>query len=1780
MLGSGRTVIQSGASGVVDPADGSWVQVEEERTLVNEGELAMGVKGGIVLGKHGSLLNKGTLLVNGETGSEDHGIVSNGGEPSVVNTGTVEKTEGSGTSTVAVGFDNEGSVSAVSGKLEFTGGGTSGVKKSGSWSASGKGTEVIFGAGSFALGATVGLSGAITVTAATVSTGKVEGAEASLTITTGGHTEGVVEVNGSSPSTLENLTVTGVGLEYLSGGVLTGSGEVDVTGSFAAGHIGTLAGSGSTVIEPEAKGTILTVNEAWMNLKQRTLNVKGSLTVPAEAGIVGENNGQIINSGTITDNGEKPGSDHGIIAPGTLATLTNTGTLQKTEGSGLAVESFVTDNEGNVKVTSGQVEFRNGGVSGVKSAGSWSASGIGTEIIFGPGTFELGVTASLAGSFYVSEGTVIVGTIEGSTASLTVTKVTLGIAKGIVEVNGVTPSKLQNLTVVGVTNEYVGGGILTGTGEVDVSGSFTGGQEGYMEGTGSTVIEAGAKGNIETVGGAPMNLIKRTLVNKGTLTVPKETGITGQEHALILNTGTMIVNGEPEGAGHGLIAGKEEAKLINTGTLKKNEGTGTTPIEFEFENLGAIVEETGRYKIFYPVARKSETTWGPSNPSAPGQEPPSCGDPVDCATGNYYETQSDLAVGGRGVGLDLTRTYNAQAAANGLAGAFGHGWSSSFSDSLVVESSTAMLHQANGSTVPFVVSGTSYIPPAWSQDSLSGSAKIGYSLVLANQIKYQFEGSTGRLQSVTDRNGNQTKLAYNKAGQLETITDPAGRKITLTYNGEGLVESAKDPLGHTAKYTYSEGNLASVTLPGEAKARWQYHYDGSHQMTLMIDGRKGETTNEYNSAHQLTTQTDPAGHKLKFEYEPFHTKITNNTTSAVTDEHFTSNDEPFSIVHGFGTASATTTTYTYDAANDLTSTTDGNNHTTTYTYENGNRLSMVDPNKNETKWTYDGTHDVLTVTAPDAEKTTITRNSHGDAETVSRPAPHSTTQTTTYHYDEHGDLTSVVDPLKHTWSYEYDAEGDCTSSTDPEGDKRTYGYNEDSQRTSIVSPAGNVKGAEASAYTTKLELDQQGRPTTITDPLGHTTKYAYDGDGNIETTTDGNGHTTTYTYDADNEPTKVKEPNGTVTETGYDGAERVTSQTDGNKHTTTYVRNILGEVTEIKDPLGRVTKKEYDTAGNLTAVTDAAKRTTKYSYDPANRLKEISYSENKTPTVKYEYNGDGERTKTIDGTGTTTYTYDILDRLVKTTNGHGNIAAYEYDVDSNQIKLTYPNNNLITRAYDSAGRLQSVTDWAGNTTTFAYNPNSDLTTTTFPKGTGEQDKIAYNNADQQTKITMTGSGLKILASVAYTRDGDGQIKTTTTTGLPGTASTSDIYDANNRLEKSGSTTYAYDAADEPTTLGANTSVYDAAGELKTSGSNTYGYDQVGDRVTATSKEGQTTTYGYNQAGNLIQVKQGKGTTGLNNTYAYNGEGLRVAQTKGKTTSYVTWDTQVELPSILSDEQNNYIYGPDNIPIEAIQSKGLILYLHHDQQGSTRMLTSTTGAIEATTTYDAYGNTTGTTGNATTPLGYDGQYTDADTGLIYLRARAYDPATAQFLSVDPLRAVSGEPYSYAGDNPLNASDPTGLIFGISGTPSWEEIGEGIAGWGDTITFGATNWVREELGINNINACSDAYQAGGYAGLATAALIPGEGEAEVGAEGISISAKIARQMETRGWTEESIQEAINSGEQIRAINKATGNPATRYISPTTGKSVVVDDVTTEVIHVGGQGMEYGPGSGDLP
>lgn len=85
-----------------------------------------------------------------------------------------------------------------------------------------------------------------------------------------------------------------------------------------------------------------------------------------------------------------------------------------------------------------------------------------------------------------------------------------------------------------------------------------------------------------------------------------------------------------------------------------------------------------------------------------------------------------------------------------------------------------------------------------------------------------------------------------------------------------------------------------------------------------------------------------------------------------------------------------------------------------------------------------------------------------------------------------------------------------------------------------------------------------------------------------------------------------------------------------------------------------------------------------------------------------------------------------------------------------------------------------------------------------------------------------------------------------------------------------------------------------------------------------------------------------------------------------------------------------MYGPSNFAIEQINNtSGTVSYLHHDQAGSTRLITGSTGTVTGKCTYSAYG-TPACEGSTTTPLGFDGQYTSTDTGLIYMRARTYDP----------------------------------------------------------------------------------------------------------------------------------------------------------------------------------------------
>jgi RHS repeat-associated protein len=1405
--------------------------------------------------------------------------------------------------------------------------------------------------------------------------------EGTITTETSGYLE---TLSTGEASSVRNLVLNGGGPRPI--------GVLNVTENLTWGY-GGIVGSGSVVILPGATGEATWPSTIWGRLVNR-----GTLTV---YGIMMYENAEIVNEGTMTVNTE-PTSEQTIRKNKSAVNpkIVNRGLLQKISkgtGGGTWIEPAI-ENFGTVVSRAGTLGFDGGSP---ESTGAWEGLEGGAVTLAGGSSFHY----ELKGGSWkgrIQDGgsqTINLQGVEAKNATFLQASGTLAVTSGTVTVESLTLS----------------GGAVAGAGTLAVSEtlSWTGGS---VASTGSTVILPGAKATSEGAN----DFIQGRLVNRGSLSVPwGMIEMVGTSE--LVNQGTMTVNsqGERFAAIHRAV-GSTAPRVINEGTLQKTSGTGTTQIETPLERIsGSITAETGKLEIQHPITVKAGT-------ATPGQ---ACyADPVNCATGNFFERQTDFSLGGRGVGLVLSRTYNSQTAS--ALGIFGYGWTNSFGDTLTSGESGAKqtLTGSSGTIVTFTKSGSAWLAPSWSADVLSGSTESGFTLTQRDQTKEKFNGS-GRLESVADRNGNETTLAYNGSGKLETITDPTGRKITLTYNAEGLVEKATDPMGHVVKYTYESKQLKSATLPGETSPNWQFGYDGSHRMTSFTDGRGGKTTNEYAGTGQVISQTDPAGRKTTFSYAiatGFHTTITNKATGAVTDEWFNSNDQPTSITRGFGTASATTESFTYTTAGLLASKTDGNGHTTTYEYDaTGNRIKETDPEGDETRWTFNEAHQLLTATTPNGEKTTIVRDANGHPETVSRPAPESKTQTVSFAYGPHGEVETMTDPLGHVWSYEYDGNGDRTAATDPEGDKRTWAYDEDSRIVSSVSPRGNEEGAEAAKFTTSAERDAQGRPIKVTDPLGGATKYAYDADGNVESVTDPNGRKTKFTYDADNELTKVERANKAVEETGYDGAGAITSQTDGNKQKTSYVRNILEQPVETIDPLERKTTRTFDAAGNLKTKTDPEGRTTTYVYDKANRLKEVTYSAEPGQDATFSYDKDGNLTGMVDGTGTSSYEYDQLDRLTHSKDGNGETDSWAYNLGNELVGLTYPNGKSISRAYDKAGRLESVTDWLGHTTSFAYNSDSAPTLTTFPVATTGTDEYSYDRADRMASVT-TRKGAETLASLAYSRDPAGQLESLVSKGLSGAETEAFSYDENERLTKAGAAEYGYDAANNPTKAPGTTNAFDKASQLESATGATFTYDKEGERTKRTPSSGPATAYKYGQAGSLTAVERsGEGETpAIAESFAYDGTGLMASRTVGLSTHHLVWDFSEAPELLLTDGEASYIYGPGGLAFEQISSEEVPTYLHHDQLGSTRLLTNGSGESVGTFTYGPYGGVNGHTGTAAMALGYAGQYTLGQSGLIYLRARFYDPATAQFLTLDPEVPSTRAPYSYANDNPANLRDRSG------------------------------------------------------------------------------------------------------------------------------------------------------------
>jgi RHS repeat-associated protein len=280
-----------------------------------------------------------------------------------------------------------------------------------------------------------------------------------------------------------------------------------------------------------------------------------------------------------------------------------------------------------------------------------------------------------------------------------------------------------------------------------------------------------------------------------------------------------------------------------------------------------------------------------------------------------------------------------------------------------------------------------------------------------------------------------------------------------------------------------------------------------------------------------------------------------------------------------------------------------------------------------------------------------------------------------------------------------------------------------------------------------------------------------------------------------------------------------------------------------------------------------------------------------------------------------------------------------------------------------------------------------------------------------------------------------------------------------------------------------TYTYDAADRLLVSGSAghqvSYGWD---DRGNLTSNG--TFTYTYDSAGRMVEAESI--TTTL--VYTYNGDGLRVARSDGSQNTTYAWDLASGLPQVLNDGDTLYVPGVGQWDGDEWT------YNLADGLGSVRQVVDAGGCIVRRYTYSPFGRVLAAQGTRGSALQYAGEHWDGDAGLLYLRARWYDPATGRFLTRDPFPGFAALPqtqhaYVYVGNNPVNLTDPNGQIAPILIAAG---VGLAIGAVGGGASYVLANpggrpedYLHDRYFWNTVG--SGAFSSG-MAGLATGAVVP--------------------------------------------------------------------------------------------
>ncbi len=773
---------------------------------------------------------------------------------------------------------------------------------------------------------------------------------------------------------------------------------------------------------------------------------------------------------------------------------------------------------------------------------------------------------------------------------------------------------------------------------------------------------------------------------------------------------------------------------------------------------------------------------------------------------------------------------------------------------------------ANNHTTSYIYDGLDRLIEM--QDAITGSMTYTYDAV-------------GNLLSETDPNDQTTTYFYDALNRLLTIRDVQGNEQSYGYDKLGNTVSMLDAEGRTASVVYDALDRPIKTIDALNQST-VFTYNAVGNQTAIADAKRRITTFEYDLLNRLTTSTDPLGFTTVFTYDEVSNLVANTNPKQQT------------------------TRFVYDELDRLTEWVDALNHSTSYTYDQvGNQLSVTDPENRSATFTYDGLNRLTHLTDAKDGVFSFAHDPVGNQIRVTN----ANTQTIHYNYDALNRLVEVIDPLNQSTEFVYDAVGNQIKVIDPKLRTTEYGYDNLHRMTEVKDPAGNsttftynkvgnlLTSADAEGRTITTTYDALNRPLQIIDPLNGTTHLTYDEVGNSTQVENAKGQLTTFAYDALNRPVTITDSLNYATTTSYDAIGNVTQIENAKNQIQSFEYDALNRLIVSRDPITGVIQFGYDDVGNLTQITNPKGRVTFNTYDELDRvIRTVNNYVDGGPqnvdtnvSTEFVYDAIGNLTQGTNARSqSSSFQYDLLNRLISTADPLNNTTAYEYDEVGNTVAVVDPLSRRTELDYDLLDRLITVTDPLNRVTSYSYDKVGNQI------GVLDAENIAtrynYDALNRLTSVTQNyiDGGPQNAATNVTTQFGYDAIGNLTQITDPNTHNQSFDYDALNRLTHredglANETTYQYDeisnliqVTDPKSQITAYS--YDnlnrLEGIVRPDETVDFTYDAVGNRLSMTDPNG-ITTYNYDALDRLTSFKDNANQTVQ---YSYDPNGNRTGLT--------------------------------------------------------------------------------------------------------------------------------------------------------------------------------------------------------------------------------------------------------------------------------------------------------------